>query len=151
MPLRSGQVFHHQRVGKYFAAVGYAFHTVVRGIIRLLITLRQGNTGNVGIILDNNIGLHIRGNRITQIIRVQIVSFRIFPVHDVIRIMLIGIVNGGIIYGQAKTIVLRMVGAIGIRAVSNNESVIHLEVIMPLMVLLEMLNAFARPLMPSSR
>jgi hypothetical protein len=40
---------------KTFAAVGYAFNAVVRGIIQLLITLRQGNTRNVGIILDNNI------------------------------------------------------------------------------------------------
>ena len=46
-------------------------------------------------------------------------SFRIFPIHDIIRIMFIRIVNGGIINGQAKTIVLSMLGAVGIQTIST--------------------------------
>jgi hypothetical protein len=55
--------------------------------------------------------------------------------------MLVRIVDGAVIDGQAKTIVLSMCGAVGIHAIGT-DAVIHSEVIMPLMVLLEMLSAF---------
>ena len=40
-----------------------------------------------------------------------------FAIDDIIRVMLVGIVDGGVINGQAKTIILGMSGAISIYAI----------------------------------
>ena len=110
-------VFHHQRIGKDIAAVSNAFNAVVWCVIQFLITLRQRNTRDVGVVLNNDIRFNVQGNCVTQTIGVQIMRFSILAIDDIIRVMLVGIVDGGVINGQAKTIVLGMAGAIGIHAI----------------------------------
>ena len=113
------RVFDHQGVSKDITAIRNAFNAVIRGIVQLMVTLSQRNTCNVGVVLDNNIRFHIQRNRITQSIGIQIVGFGVVTIQNIIRIMLIGIVNGGVIDGQAKTIVLRMGRAVRINPIST--------------------------------
>ena len=110
------RVFHHQRIGKDIAAVSNAFNTVVWRVIKLLITLRQRDARDVGIVLNNDIRLNIQGDGVTQTIGVQIMRFSGIAINDIIRIMLVGIVDGGVINSQAKTIVLGMRSAVSIHA-----------------------------------
>ena len=111
------RVFHHQRIGKDIAAVSNAFNTVVWRVIQILVTLRQRDTRNVGIVLNNDIRFNVQRDGVTQIIGVQIMRFSGFAIDDIIRVMLVGIVDGGVINGQAKTIILGMSGAVSIYAI----------------------------------
>ncbi len=116
---RQNRVFDHQGVGKDITAIRNAFNTVIRGIVQFRVTLCQRDTSNVGVVLDNNIRFHIQRDRVTQSIGIQIVGFGVVTIQNIIRIMLIGIVNGGVIDGQAKTIVRCMGRAVRINPVST--------------------------------
>ncbi|SAE11273.1 Uncharacterised protein [Enterobacter cloacae] len=70
----------------------------------------------MGIVLNNDIRLNIQGDGVTQTIGVQIMRFSGIAINDIIRIMLVGIVDGGVINSQAKTIVLGMRSAVSIHA-----------------------------------
>ncbi|MNP29037.1 hypothetical protein D3C76_1220440 [compost metagenome] len=99
------------------AVIGNTFGAIIRRIINLLITLRQRNTGDVGVILDNDVGFFIQCDRVTQPIGVQVMRFCFIAINHVISIMLISIIDSRIIYRQAESVVLRMHRTIFIRAI----------------------------------
>ena len=111
------RIFHHQRIGKDIAAVSNAFNTVVWRVIQLLITLRQRDARDMGVVLNNDVRFNVQRDRVTQTIGVQIMRFSGFTIDDIVGVMLVGIVDGGVINSQAKTIILGMSGTVSIHAI----------------------------------
>ncbi|MNC28272.1 hypothetical protein D3C75_764710 [compost metagenome] len=80
-----------------------------------MITLKQRYPGNPGVILDNNVGFHVEGNSITQIVGIPVRGGGGAVVHHVVSIVLIGVVDGGVVYRQLKTIVLLVRSAVRVQ------------------------------------
>ncbi len=108
-----------QSIGKDMAVVFDTGDGIIRGVIQLMITLHQGDPGNAGVILDNDVGFFVEGNGIAQRVGIPVLRGGLVTVHDIVSVVLIGIVDGGIVYHQLKTIELLVRSAVRIQVIST--------------------------------